>query len=513
MAGLPGLPATAATGAAPASVTTLTDPTSDALGTPGELTADEARAALAEVIDLVEPNGPGARVDGRLPRVDLTLAMRDLARALPSLTGRDREQAEALLARPTQGASDPYGFGYTTRAVNKCAKKICIHWVKSTTDAPPSKKWVKKSLKVMNRVWRHAVGKLGYRKPPSDGKRGPGRGKLDVYLKDLYSAGAYGFCAAERRAGRGGASGYCVLDNDFAESQYGAPPMKSLKATASHEFFHAVQFGYDYAEDRWLLESTATWMEERFADRVNDNRQYFPAGQLGKPRSSLDAFDQTTGNQYGNWVFWEYLSQRRGVGIVKKMWQRVQPTRRGNPYSVKALRGLLGKRFVRTLAAYSAANTAPARYYSEGKAWPAAPVAKKWKLGKTSRKAAYQVKLNHLSSSSVKVKTGKGLKGKRWKLRVRLNGPARGGSPAAYVTVKPRKGKARHTLVKLNRKGDGAAAVAVRSGRTKHVTVTLVNASTRYRCKRGTTFACAGKPLDQKKPFKLRLNIVKAKRR
>ena len=79
------------------------------------------------------------------------------------------------------------------------------------------------------------------------------------------------------------ASGYCVLDNDFAEAQYGAPPMHSLRVTAAHEFFHAVQFAYDYGEDPWLMEATATWMEERVADDVNDNRQYLPYGQVGAP--------------------------------------------------------------------------------------------------------------------------------------------------------------------------------------------------------------------------------------
>jgi hypothetical protein len=28
--------------------------------------------------------------------------------------------------------------------------------------------------------------------------------------------------------------------------------------TAAHEFFHAIQYGYDVSEDPWLMESTAT---------------------------------------------------------------------------------------------------------------------------------------------------------------------------------------------------------------------------------------------------------------
>ena len=62
--------------------------------------------------------------------------------------------------------------------------------------------------------------------------------------------------------------------------------MQSAQVTAAHEFFHAIQFAYDYGEDAWMLEATATWMEERVFDKVNDNRQYLPAGQVADPMTS-----------------------------------------------------------------------------------------------------------------------------------------------------------------------------------------------------------------------------------
>ena len=37
----------------------------------------------------------------------------------------------------------------------------------------------------------------------------------------------------------------------------------------------------------------------------------------------------------------------------------------------------------------------------------------------------------------------------------------------------------------------------------------LVNASTRYRCGKGTDFACAGKALDDRKKFKITTKVVK----
>ncbi len=47
-----------------------------------------------------------------------------------------------------------------------------------------------------------------------------------------------------------------------------------------------MQYAYDAEDDRWLMEATATWMEERLADGANDNRQYLPYGQVQATRAS-----------------------------------------------------------------------------------------------------------------------------------------------------------------------------------------------------------------------------------
>ena len=162
-------------------------------------------------------------------RPDATLALRDLFRALPSLGSDDRRAARRLLARPTQGAGDPQQDGYLVPAERTCRNHICMHWVTSTADAPPGRAWVEANLDFMNKVWRTEVRKLGYRAPVSDGRRG-GNDKLDVYLKELGSRGLYGYCVPEERASgeKWLASGYCVLDNDFAE-----PPTSSSTPCSS----------------------------------------------------------------------------------------------------------------------------------------------------------------------------------------------------------------------------------------------------------------------------------------
>src|SRR4051794_15636760 len=197
-----------------------------------------------------------------------------------ALPADQRRQAAEILARPTDNPHDPFGQDYSVPAKRKCSQHICIHWVPTTADAPPSRHWVNKSLNTMNRVWNFEVHQLGYHRPISDGSRGGGgSGKFDVYLKELHSQGLYGLTVAEQRTSfsRRLYSSYLLLDNDY--KGYGTSGREtSLEVTAAHEFFHAIQYAYDVREDTWLKEATSTWMEERFDDRGNDNRQYLPYG-------------------------------------------------------------------------------------------------------------------------------------------------------------------------------------------------------------------------------------------
>ena len=71
-----------------------------------------AERALTTVQGLLE-RASGTAAEGG--RTDVSLAMRDLFVALPRLSAADRRTAEVILARPTDGASDPIGDGYTVQ--------------------------------------------------------------------------------------------------------------------------------------------------------------------------------------------------------------------------------------------------------------------------------------------------------------------------------------------------------------------------------------------------------------
>ncbi len=442
-----------------------------------------------------------------------TLVLRDLWMKRTQLRGTERRQAKGLLARPTDGASDPLGFGYTVpEAAPLCNTRICLHYVPVTADAPPSPEWPAQNLAVVDSVWSTIVDQLGYRAPLTDGAKG-GSPLFDVYLKDIGNQGFYGYCVPERRVKKKTASAYCVLDNDFSAAQFpNGTPGDNLAVTAGHEFFHAVQYAYDYAEDPWMLESTATWMEERIATQVNDNRQYFPWSQIYAPYIPLDAFSRSSSFQYGNWVFWEYLSTNYGISFVKKAWNQAGSLRGdGGKNSIAALQKLLRRKggLTKVYATYAAGNLTPAVNFPEGAEYAQPKVRANTSLSRSKRAKRYAVRINHLSSASYIYRPGRGLGAARWKLSLQITGPIKRTSPAAVVVSFLTNGKRKVTMVRLNRGGDGHTRVKFSNRKVAAVSVTLVNASTRYQCGRRTLLACGGRPLDDKGRFAVLGRVTK----
>ncbi|WP_193611925.1 MXAN_6640 family putative metalloprotease [Nocardioides lijunqiniae] len=483
-------------------------PTAIPRTTPGQ--DDPAHDALQRAVRAFAPV-KRERTTGPSARPDATLALRDLFGARARLSDDDRLQADRLLARPTDGAADPYQNGYTVPSTRKCSRKVCLHWVNSTADAPPSKAWAMTSLRMMDKVWRYEVGRLGYRKPRTDRRHSSGP-KFDVYLKELGNQFIYGYCAPEylvpgtRRV----ASGFCVLDNDFAKAQFGAPPLTSLRVTAAHEFFHAIQFGYDFREDTWLMESTATWMEEQFADSANDNRRYLPYGQVAQPQVPLDLSQPNSSAQYGNWAFWEYLSRRHGRSIVKKVWQKAGAYRgAGRRDSTPALKAVLRSRggFPKVFSAYASANTIPARTYPEGKAWPAARATRITTLGRSTRTTSLRTRVDHMAAKHVVLRPDSTLKGKKWRLRIKVTAPRRAVGGRAYLIVKTTRGKWVRRPVALNRKGRGVTSIAFSRRTTRSAILTLVNTSTRFRCRQNQPYTCAGTPRADNRLFTVKATV------
>ncbi|ANH40384.1 hypothetical protein I601_3987 [Nocardioides dokdonensis FR1436] len=506
-----------ATGSGSAAAAASARPLSGAAASTGpDRVLTRARSALGLEGQDPKSRAPGSPVGERR---DATLALRDLAVALPQLDAEQRREGESLLARPTDGSSDPIGQGYSSRSKKLCGGNVCVHYVTQGADAPRNKKWVRTTLSVMNKVWKFETGKLGYRTPVSDRslpkKKNGGNGKFDVYLKELSSQRLYGYCAPEYvvKGNKRLANGYCVLDDDFAKAEYGRKPLDTLRVTAAHEFFHAIQFNYDYREDRWLMESTATWIEERFADDVDDNRQYLKVGQVRGPHKPLDIFDTTYGYHYGNWAWWEFLSQKYGSSIVSKVWKQAGQYRgAGRTYSTKALtRVLKSKRgFTRDYAQFAAVNNNPKQFYSEGKHWPEAVNIGTLALSKSSPSASKSASVDHMSAQNIDITPASEIKGNAWRVRLSLAGPGASSKPMAAVLVQNKQGRWGQKLIRFNRKGKAKVSVPFSARKIDAVTVSFVNASTSFDCNEGRPYSCSGIAKHDDKPFRV---VAKAYRR
>jgi hypothetical protein len=500
----------------------------------------EGRYVLERAVSLFDPAQVRARfgnVSKPAPR-SATLVLRDLALRLDELSARELKDARRILARPTDGMADPLGDGYTVvEEVPLCSTNACVHYVGSTDDAPPPQDvtggpepdYVGAVSAVVEEVWTAEVGTLGYRAPKSDetSDEDGGSGLLDVYLVDVGADGLYGYCASDDpnldpSYPYWDMSAYCVLDNDYDISQFGFPdPTLPLKVTAAHELFHAVQFAYDIGEDRWLMEGTATWMEERVYDAINDNRQYLVSSPLAQP---LIPLDQSTGFRvYGTWIFWQFLTEYLGgvvpdATIVRAVWKRADGSPVGQDrYSTQALASAVGARTVGgtrwrfrwAFADFAVWNARPGKYYDEGGAYPAAVVARTTTLTKAAPSRTSTAKLDHLTNRFVVVRRGSGLKATA-RLRIAVDGPGYRTGPEASVIVIRKSGASAYEVVDLSSAGNGRITVAF--GTTvARVVVIMTNASTRYtNCYSGITpFACfGGVPVDQNRSYTFRAAVV-----
>lgn len=487
--------------------------------------AARATAALTRVQRLFRG---GATTDaGR----DATMALRDLWLLRPALSAADRARADRYLARPTDGGGDPLGDGYTVaEATPVCGTDVCIHYVTSTDDAVPPADgpdvgtvpdYVDFALATMEHVHQTYVG-AGYRAPKPDGTKGD-NSKTDIYLADVGADSLYGYCTSDDEtplpSGDYDVWAYCVLDNDYSPAEFPTnTPEENFEVTAAHEYYHAVQAGYDWAEDAWFMEATATWAEDEVYDAVDDNVQYLPAGQLGDPHSPLDVFYGSI--HYGNWVFFRYLTERfpQQAGglpvLVRTMWRKADSDGSApDMYSTQAIAAALRPKkvsFTQAFAQFSAVNRFSRKFYEEGRAnaYPQAPIEGTTVISKAHRSDSVSGRLTYqLTSVALQAKPRK-LTG-TWKLQVSADmAPARRG-PAVVVDQVRRNGTHAFHLVRLNRKGVGSVKVPFTNAKTARVVITLVSGGIHYSCWVSSPFACSGDPKDDNLPVKMSVRLTR----
>jgi hypothetical protein len=377
----------------------------------GRQALPQPEVALERALAIFRPDlaDPSYRLHGKVDPRGATVVLRDLAATYRQLSPSDRGLAEAILDRPTDSGTDPNtGLpGYTAPKSDfrhKCFTHFCIHWVRSTRDAPSLRDrspknhipdWIDKVKSVMNVVWTKEVETFNYGAPKGDGNSGSHHGgnpnsRIDIFIQDVGRFGLYGLCSTDdpRIQVQNDVSAYCIFDDGFSKKQFpGIHGVNALKVTAAHEFNHAIQFNYDAFEDIWFLEATATNMEADVYPTIHDNYQYFPASPLSKTRPSkpIDRWEQSGLNQYGSWIFFRFLAEyftspthpmpsntAPNAAFVREIWQdakAVPGTINGGLYSTQAIEDFLadhGENFTSIFRQFGVANAAPAAWYRDG---------------------------------------------------------------------------------------------------------------------------------------------------
>ena len=503
-----------------AGVTQTVDAASDAVGDTLSVPADheEAQAALDEVEDLF---GPMTHAESRSlirsgESKDATLALRDLSLRLGSLSRAERSSAYAEFQRPwtTDSPGSP----------KLCAANVCVHYLKASDAAArgvPSWKtdpaFAQTVLDTMVHVSQTYTA-AGYRQPRSDATYG-GDGRTDIYLADVGAQGKYGYCTVDvndagqyvfrpSNARASDLPAFCVLDNDYSKDQFPTrhSSVQDLQVTAAHEYFHATQFAYDYLEDRWFMEATATWAEDQVYDAINDNLQYLQRSQLRYPGVSLDTYNGAGGFlHYGDWIYFAYLTQRsparRGAlpSLMLRMWQYADSVSGPDLYSIRAVSSALAERhlgFTPTFAQYAAANRHPSTAYSdEGmqRYYPTTRPKRTVRLrpGKRTTSAAFRI--NHLASATTRFIPRRLPGSHRLKLSVNMANKRSGSGAEALVFYKS--GRITTKGVRLGRSGNGTVRLPFSSRRVARVELVLVNANHAYRrCWVNSVYSCSGTP-------------------
>jgi hypothetical protein len=492
----------------------------------------EARRTLSQAkAVLSRSRTPQARATGSLaagPEPDATLVLTDLRQRLGDLPVADRPVARAILARPTFGKrpAGTWEHSYAVPEEEPVCARVCVHYVVSTVPGRPNDAvstrdangngvpdYVQRVAATLSHVWTREVDDLGFRPPRSDlGVSDNGGGpELDVYLQDL-PAGVYGYCAPDTAARI--TSAYCVLDNNYSASEYPEQtPTRNLQVTAAHEFFHAVQFAYDSYEDLWLMEGTAVWMEDEVYDDVNDGVQYLAQSPLSHPFVPLDYSDDFYG-PYGVWVFWKFLSEWAGPRaaddpqVVRQVWNASV----GPRFSTAALQSVLrarGTSFARVFGAFGTWANRPARYFSEGTAYPRAPLDRRFTLTRARPGSGLRsLRMSHMTHRYIRFTPGRTLT-RSWRLRISVDLADTSRGSVARVVVHRRNGPSTVHPMRLSRSGNGSRVFDFRRAVVSNVELHVANASVRFRCGLNTSMSCGGYGYDDNLPSRYRATAVR----
>jgi len=110
-----------------------------------------------------------------------------------------------------------------------------------------------------------------------------------------------------------------IIDNDFLGMGKEAPVDSLMRATATHELNHVIQFGYDAEEAlNWLYEATASWVETTTVGHHQDATDYVDDDYAAPELCWTTSVD---GHDYAQWTLLESMANSYGDGFIVDIWE------------------------------------------------------------------------------------------------------------------------------------------------------------------------------------------------
>ncbi len=227
---------------------------------------------------------------------------------------KQHPEKELRLQKTTMQAV--YDHSFTS---NSGTKTFRIHYDVSGPNAVPAldvttngiQDWVEETGLAFERSYLLEVDTMGYRQPLSFSAFG----YYEIYILDLNNVYGYTETVTQVTNNPDTYTSAIYIENDFSEG-FATHGYDALRVTAGHEFFHAIQFSYNFrASDTWYYELSSTWMEDVTYDDVNDYYAYLP-GYFNSPNVSLD---QTDGYSAAHWN--HMIEKKYGRNAIRKSWE------------------------------------------------------------------------------------------------------------------------------------------------------------------------------------------------
>lgn len=193
----------------------------------------------------------------------------------------------------------------------------------SSTGSGNTPDYIANLLSYAENIWSHEVDILGLQAPPLTS------GRFPIYVCDIVGrTSVLGLTVTSEYYSNGTARSFIEMDNDYNSVNLynGITVAQMIQVTLAHEFFHAIQFGLNWQYPSfWIMESTATWMEDDVYPEINDYIGQYVGTRFSNPDSPLDHFSYYDTIAYGTSIFWKYVSEKvGGSGAMADLWDLVR---------------------------------------------------------------------------------------------------------------------------------------------------------------------------------------------